>query len=149
MGSEIQTMKAAGALDPTRIGSGSLNKCALEDVGPPLSQRTACTTTDFAMQNVILQMNLELLSVDGIMIRKLKSWVSRCQACFQVYTGGKNNSERLFCSRCGSSVLSRVAATVDSKKGSIELHLSRNYRNMFRGTKYKLPKPGNGDKFQT
>jgi len=30
----------------------------------------ACLTTDFAMQNVLLQMNLNLLSVDGISIKK-------------------------------------------------------------------------------
>jgi rRNA maturation endonuclease Nob1 len=28
---------------------------------PPLSQRAACATTDFAMQNVLLQMNLIVL----------------------------------------------------------------------------------------
>jgi len=145
-------MKAAGALDPTRIGSGSLNKCALEDVGPPLSQRTACTTTDFAMQNVILQMNLELLSVDGIKIRKLKSWVQRCGACYKVYTDnndtGPIKGKRLFCAKCGSDMIQRIACSVDAKSGRLRLHLSKRYKHNLRGTKFSLPKPGSGDRFQ-
>ena len=43
----------------------------------------ACATSDFAMQNVLLQMNLKLLSLDGVMITKTKNWVLRCHACFK------------------------------------------------------------------
>eukprot|EP00980_Cylindrotheca_fusiformis_P024540 scaffold12032_cov34-Cylindrotheca_fusiformis.AAC.1 len=94
-------------------------------VGPPISQRTACTTTDFAMQNVLLQMGLLLLSVDdGRKIRRLQSWVYRCGACFRVHTDsefkagnntGSNNNKmkRLFCSHCGSDMMQRIAASVD------------------------------------
>lgn len=63
--SDIRSMKASGHLDPTRdpakAKDGAIN-APKGPVGPPLSQRTACATTDFAMQNVILQMNL---SPDG------------------------------------------------------------------------------------
>jgi RNA-binding protein NOB1 len=42
-----------------------------------------CMTSDFAMQNVLLQMGLNLVSVDGKRIEKLKTWVLRCHACFK------------------------------------------------------------------
>lgn len=149
---EINSMKAAGALDPMRDPKNLGNKAKTTPVGPPTSQRAACTTTDFAMQNVILQMNLELLSVDGIKVRKLKSWVQRCGACFKVYTNAENagplGSKRLFCDHCGSDMMQRIAASVDGKTGRLRLHLSKNYKHNLRGTKFSLPKAGTGNRFQ-
>ena len=46
-----------------------------------LLMQVACTTADYAMQNVLLQMGLNLLSVDGLRISKVKNWVLRCHAC--------------------------------------------------------------------
>ena len=43
--------------------------------------QVACTTGDYAMQNVLLQMGLNLLSIDGLRISKVKNWVLRCHAC--------------------------------------------------------------------
>jgi RNA-binding protein NOB1 len=150
---EIRSMKAAGALDPMRDPKNLGNKVPLRTpVGPPTSQRAACTTTDFAMQNVILQMNLELLSVDGFKVRKLKSWVTRCGACYKVYTNsdkaGPLGGKRLFCDHCGSDMMQRIAASVDGKTGRLRLHLSKNYKHNLRGTKFSLPKPGTGNRFQ-
>jgi RNA-binding protein NOB1 len=42
-----------------------------------------CMTADFAMQNVLLQMGLNLVGVEGKRIQKLKTWVLRCHACFK------------------------------------------------------------------
>ena len=150
---DIKTMKAAGALDP-KSNPNNLSDAAIAKgpKGPPISQRTACATTDFAMQNVILQMNLELLSVDGVKLRKLKSWVTRCGACFKVYTSSDNvgpmGTKRLFCERCGSDMMQRIAASVDGKTGRLRLHLSKKYKHNLRGTKFSLPKPGTGNRFQ-
>lgn len=42
-----------------------------------------CMTADFAMQNVLLQMGLDLVSVDGKRIQKVRNYVLRCHACFK------------------------------------------------------------------
>jgi RNA-binding protein NOB1 len=42
-----------------------------------------CMTADFAIQNVLLQMGLNLVNVEGKRIEKLKTWVLRCHACFK------------------------------------------------------------------
>lgn len=42
-----------------------------------------CMTADFAMQNVLLQMNLSLVGVEGKKIERVKTWVLRCHACFK------------------------------------------------------------------
>lgn len=39
--------------------------------------RAGCVTTDFAMQNVLVQMGLPLLSVNGMTITSIKQWVLR------------------------------------------------------------------------
>lgn len=145
---EIRKLKAVGRLDLT-VSPAVLNENqAKAQEGPLICQRTACATTDFAMQNVILQMNLELLSVDGIKVRRLKSWVSRCGACYTVYSNDLNGSvKRLFCSRCGSDMMQRVACSVDAKTGRLRLHLSKKYKNNLRGTKFSLPKPGSNNRF--
>jgi RNA-binding protein NOB1 len=144
---EIVAMKAAGTLDPFGNEKIRPNTAKVQSNLPPKSQRTACATTDFAMQNVILQMNLELLSVNGVKVQKLKSWVSRCAACFHVYTGDENNGKRLFCGKCGSSSLQRIAASVDSRTGRLKLHLKKNYQSNKRGTQFALPKPGAQNRF--
>ena len=151
--SDIRSMKAAGRLDPTRDPAKDKDGAANTPkgpVGPPLSQRTACATTDFAMQNVILQMNLSLLTVDGVKVRRLKSWVTRCGACFTIYTGDQNGlgTTRLFCERCGSDFMQRIAASVDGKTGRLKLHLSKKYKTNTRGTKFSLPAPGKGNRFE-
>ena len=44
-------------------------------------------TADFAMQNVLLQMGLGLVGVEGKRIERVKSWVLRCHACFKCVHG--------------------------------------------------------------
>jgi RNA-binding protein NOB1 len=138
--SDINAIKATGRLDPKNSGNGAPPPL---DMGPPVSQRTACTTTDFAMQNVLLQMGLLLLSVDGMRIRRLKSWVHRCGACYKIHTDAEfNNMKRLFCSHCGSDMMQRIAASVDGKTGRLKVHLSKKYKHNLRGTKFSMPKAG-------
>jgi RNA-binding protein NOB1 len=162
---DIFSMKATGRLDPWKTYNISnpttqpqtnnanevqekSNKETKANI-PEKNMRTACATTDFAMQNVILQMHFELLPVDGVKVRKLKSWVTRCAACFTVYTGENNNDmKRLFCGRCGSDALQRIAASVDGKTGRLRLHMSKKYKNNTRGTQFHLPKPGKGNRFK-
>lgn len=45
--------------------------------------QVGCMTADFAMQNVLLHMGLELVGVEGKRITRVKSWVLRCHACFK------------------------------------------------------------------
>jgi RNA-binding protein NOB1 len=146
---DIQNIKATGSLHLPQSGNAtnSNNKShPPKNPAPPITQRAACATTDFAMQNVILQMNLELLTVDGVRVRRLKTWVTRCAACFTIYGGsddkkGKSGG-RLFCDKCGSNALQRIAASVDRNTGRLKLHMRKHYQFNTRGTKFSLPKAG-------
>ncbi|ORZ18184.1 Nin one binding Zn-ribbon like-domain-containing protein [Absidia repens] len=101
----------------------------------------ACMTSDFAMQNVLLQMNLNLVSTGGHRISKIKNWVLRCHACFTV-TG---DVEKKFCPKCGSATLMRVSCTTNSK-GETRYHLVKSFQYRLRGTKYDIPNPKGGRK---
>ena len=148
--SDIESLKASGSFHLVTNKKNKKQSTALQ--GPPISQRAACATTDFAMQNVLLQMNLELVSVHGLKIPRVKSWVRRCGACFKVYTNHDDydgpSDQRLFCDKCGSDMIQRVACSVNAKTGQLRLHLKQNYQHNLRGTKFSLPKPGSGNRFQ-
>ncbi|KAJ7180381.1 Nin one binding Zn-ribbon like-domain-containing protein [Mycena crocata] len=108
-----------------------------------------CMTADFAMQNVLLQMGLNLIGVEGKRIQKVKSWVLRCHACFKIC---KDNSKK-FCPSCGNATLLRASVTISSPGAAadapvMQVHLKANFQYRLRGTKYSIPapKPGSAKK---
>jgi len=103
-----------------------------------LVARSGCVTTDYAMQSILLQIGLRLLSVDGKIVRKIQQFVLRCNACFQI----QSNTTKLFCDRCGSSHLSRIASSLDKNTGKQILHLKKDFKYKMQGTQYSIPKPG-------
>lgn len=103
-------------------------------------ERIGCVTTDFAMQNTMLQMGLKLLSVDGRrVIRKIKHFAFRCHSCGTI-TAEQN---RVFCPRCGNATMHRVAFKVD-KNGVARSYLNPKKKPILRGTKYPIPMPRGG-----
>jgi hypothetical protein len=110
---------------------------------PKRAVKVACVTTDFSMQNVLMQIGLNIMSVDGLVIKSVKQWVLRCMACYQIHY----DMDRLFCVKCGTNHLSRVSASIDSETGVLRLHLKKNYQNDTKGTKYSLPAPGKQDRY--
>jgi RNA-binding protein NOB1 len=106
--------------------------------------KCACITTDFSMQNVMLQMGLQVISVDGMMIKSVKQWVLRCMACYTIHY----DMDRLFCSKCGAHHMSRVGASIDARTGELRLHLRKNYKVNTTGTKFSLPNPGSRGRYE-
>ncbi|KAE8828070.1 hypothetical protein HRS9139_07289 [Pyrenophora teres f. teres] len=96
----------------------------------------ATMTTDFAMQNVLLQMNLHLLSTNMQRIKTVNTKVLRCHACFNIV----KQMDRQFCPRCGQATLQRVSCSTNAK-GDFRIHLAKNYQFNKRGDKYSIPKP--------
>ncbi|CAM9725411.1 unnamed protein product, partial [Choristocarpus tenellus] len=132
--SNFKAQKAAGIglngpLQQQKKGKGGRrrdeqNKC-----------RAGCVTTDFAMQNVLLQVGLQLVSLDGMAIRNVKQWILRCAACFKTCT----DMGRLFCPVCGNATLDRVSCSIDAATGAMRVHLRKNHKNNLRGSKFSIP----------
>jgi RNA-binding protein NOB1 len=105
----------------------------------PRIMQVGVLTTDFAMQNVILQMNLNLLSPSMTRVKHMKTFVLRCHACFQV----TKDLSKQFCPRCGQPSLTRVSCSTNSN-GEFKLHLKKNFQWNHRGDRYSIPKPVHG-----
>jgi len=123
-----------------------------------------CMTADFALQNVLLQMGLNLVGLEGKRIEKVKTWVLRCHACFKyvlllclcvlplmpidTLRICKDNSKK-FCPSCGNNTLLRASVTVSSPTASknaqaMQIHLKPNFQYRLRGTKFSIPAPKPG-----
>ena len=106
----------------------------------PISQNSSmqvgCITTDFAMQNVLLQIGLNLLSPSLQRIRNIRTYILRCHACFQ----NVRDTSKQFCPRCGKPTLTRVSCSTN-QKGEFRIHLKKNMQWNHRGDRYSIPKP--------
>jgi RNA-binding protein NOB1 len=102
----------------------------------PKVMQVAIITSDFAMQNVLLRMNLNLLSPSLQRICQLKTWVLRCHACFDI----TKDMSKQFCGRCGKPTLLRTSCSTD-QNGTFKVHLKKNMQWNTRGNVYSIPKP--------
>ncbi|RQM13911.1 hypothetical protein DD237_006023 [Peronospora effusa] len=109
----------------------------LEEISSQVS--VGCITTDFSMQNVMLQIGLRLLSTEGMIIKRVKQWILRCIACFTTST----EMGRLFCPKCGNSTMERVSYSLD-RDGQMTFYTRANRPTKLSGTKFSLPKPKGG-----
>ncbi|KAL9976499.1 hypothetical protein ACROYT_G013808 [Oculina patagonica] len=129
-----------GWITPDNISrvKGQMGKGTLDAV--PANVTVGCLTTDFAMQNVLIQMGFHVISVDGMLIREARSYVLKCYACFKV----TSQLQRKFCPSCGNSTLVRVSVSVD--ENGVTHYQLPNRKKPFniRGKKYPLPLPRGG-----
>ena len=98
--------------------------------------QVATITADFAMQNVLLQMNLNLLSPNLQRVRNIKTYILRCHACFFL----ERRTSQQFCARCGKPTLTRVSCST-SQAGKFSIHLKKNMQWNHRGDRFSIPKP--------
>lgn len=110
------------------------------NLGPAADVKVGCVTTDFAMQNVLIQIGLHVLSVNGMLIKYTRSYILRCHACFKTTT----NMNKSFCPNCGNNTLKKVAVSIN-EDGTMQMHFSRNPKVLNpKGKRYSLPLPQGG-----
>lgn len=103
------------------------------------AMQVATITTDYAMQNVLLQMGLNLLSTSIQQVRHIRTYILRCYACFEKI----KDMTKQFCPRCGKPTLTRVSCSTNAK-GEFQIHLKKNMQWNHRGDRYSVPKPTAG-----
>ncbi|KAI1063440.1 hypothetical protein LB506_012777 [Fusarium annulatum] len=127
------------------ITPSNLKKHQAADTGATPSapvQKTlqaAVLTSDYAMQNVALRMNLNLVAPSLARITHLKNWVLRCHGCFKI----TKDMSKQFCPSCGQPTLNRVSCSTD-EHGNFKIHLKKNFQWNNRGNVYSVPKPVHG-----
>jgi RNA-binding protein NOB1 len=140
---EVQTSDSEDTDEEGWITPSNLKKHQEKDANgsaepqeEPKTMQVALITSDFAMQNVLLRMNLNLMSPSLQRIRQLKTWVLRCHACFYI----TKDMSKQFCNRCGKPTLMRTSCSTD-KDGNFKVHLKKNMQWNTRGNVYSIPKP--------
>jgi len=101
--------------------------------------KVALLTSDYAMQNVLLRINLNLVSPALARITRVKTWVLRCHGCFKI----TRDTSKQFCPSCGQPTLTRVSCSTD-QSGNFQIYLKKNFQWNNRGNVYSVPKPVHG-----
>ena len=96
-------------------------------------------TSDFAMQNVILQMGFTLLTLDGFRLTRVKRFKLLCRACMKLNL----EVERTYCDFCGSHLLGKVSVFIN-ENGQLSYFDNPKRRVNLRGTVYSIAKPRHG-----
>jgi len=126
-----------GWITPDNIGKVRAKRGQFEDDLKAEEVDVGCFTTDFAMQSVLLQMGLKLLSIDGMVIKKIRQFVFKCYSCYKIC----KDTERKFCPSCGNDTLLRHEASTDSNGNTV---YTQAQRLSTRGTIYSIPLPKGG-----
>lgn len=106
--------------------------------------RVACMTSDFSIQNCMMQMGLLVVSPkDGLMIKEAKKVALRCHACYKVlYDASKAKGD--FCPHCGNlDTLKRVNYSID-KDGNKHIYINYKRDIRVKGNNKSLPLPRGG-----
>jgi RNA-binding protein NOB1 len=99
----------------------------------------ALLTSDYAMQNVALQIGLHIVAPSMSHITRVATWVLRCHGCFKI----TRDMTKQFCPNCGQPTLLRTSCSTD-QAGNFRVHLKRNFQYNKRGNVYSVPKPVHG-----
>ncbi|XP_063829868.1 RNA-binding protein NOB1 [Ostrinia nubilalis] len=103
----------------------------------------ACITSDFAMQNVLKQIGLNVTAIDGRIIKQLRTFIFRCTTCFKT----TSVMTKLFCPKCGHATLKKVGVSIDDD-GNQHIHINGRKPLSARGKRFSLPTPKGGQHFQ-
>lgn len=101
--------------------------------------RVACMSTDFAVQNVLKQINLNIAALDGRIIKQMRTYILRCYGCFKT----TSIMTKLFCPNCGHKTLKRVAVSMN-EQGQQVIHINLRRPLTAKGKNQSIPRPQGG-----
>ena len=136
--SDSESSGSEGWITPSNVKKHQARDTNSSTVSIPenATMQVATITNDFAMQNFLLQMNLNLVSTTLQRVRYIKTYILRCHACFSL----ERDLFKQFCSRCGKPTLTRVSCST-SQNGKFSTHLKKNMQWNHRGDRFSIPKP--------
>lgn len=101
--------------------------------------RVACMSTDFAVQNVLKQINLNIAALDGRIIKQMRTYILRCYGCFKT----TSIMTKIFCPNCGHKTLKRVAVSMN-EQGQQVIHINLRRPLTAKGKNQSIPRPQGG-----
>lgn len=140
--SNLKKRQARDKTEPSSVPLSTSGHLRADDGNKKVTLSAALLTTDFAMQNVALLMNLNLISSSSSnlhQIRNLRTHILRCHACFMLV----KDTTKQFCPRCGMPALTKVSCQIN-EKGETKVFLKKKMQWNTRGDRYSIPKPVSG-----
>lgn len=113
--------------------------CGKDVLEEETKARVACMSTDYAVQNVLKQINLNIAALDGRVIKQMRTYILRCYACFKT----TSIMTKLFCPNCGHKTLKRVAVSID-ENGQQVIHINLRRPLTAKGKNQSIPRPRGG-----
>lgn len=110
-----------------------------QDAAAEKDVRVACMSTDYAIQNVLKQINLNIAALDGRIIKHMRTYILRCYACFKT----TSLMTKVFCPNCGHKTLKRVAVSMD-ENGQQVIHINMRRPLSGKGKNQSIPRPRGG-----
>jgi RNA-binding protein NOB1 len=101
----------------------------------------AIMSTDFALQNVAIQMGIPILAVDGMVIKQTRKWVLECYACHKIC----NIPTKEWCPACGNHTLVKLSVRYNDD-GTCSYYRNPKKKINTRGQIYSIPTPSGGRK---
>jgi RNA-binding protein NOB1 len=95
---------------------------------------------DFTIQNVCLKMGINIISVNGMIVKGVKNYLLKCYSCNTF----NYDTNVLFCKECGYNTLMKIGYKVNEKGEGVIYDKDAEKRN--RGVQFDLPKPTVGKK---
>jgi len=96
-------------------------------------------TSDFAMQNVLMQIGIPWVSLEGVEIRQIKRFKLRCDGCKEI----NQRVDIEFCQKWGGHTLRKVSVFASSN-GKITFFKGKRLKKNNRGVQYSIPVPKSG-----
>lgn len=112
---------------------------AYKDVVEDTPVRVACMSTDFAVQNVLKQINLNIAALDGRIIKQMRTYILRCYACFKT----TSIMTKVFCPNCGHKTLKKVAVSMN-EDGQQVIHINTRKQLTAKNKNKSMPLPRGG-----
>lgn len=139
---EESAEEGSGDDDEGWITPGNISNVKKNFGGEVLEEQeveVACITTDFAMQNVLKQMGLNVTALDGRVIKHMRTFILRCYTCYKTTT----DVTKIFCPKCGHKTLKRVAVSVNDKgEQVIHINARRQITTKFKNQPLPMPRGG-------
>jgi RNA-binding protein NOB1 len=111
-----------------------------EQTSTKKTEGTFVVSDDFTIQNVCLKMRINIISVNGMIVKGVKNYLLKCYSCNQF----NYDTSILFCKNCGYNTLMKIGYTINEKGEGIIYDKDADKRS--RGVQFDLPKPTIGKK---
>ncbi|GBG29323.1 RNA-binding protein NOB1 [Hondaea fermentalgiana] len=135
----VSTLDPADAMKTLSLQGKAQDGLSAAPSKPTEAHCVACITSDYAMQNVMLQMGIRLMTMEGRAITQIRRFVLKCDSCGSIC----KKLDKKFCPACGNATLARLNYSI-SPDGALSYHYKKNRQVNTRGMRYSMPKPKGG-----